>query len=241
MKRIVVVFLACNLLAEICIGGLTESLENYFASVSTQENGLLIVLKEKKRPDRVSVHSYGAPAGENDPQMKSNSELGECFIPYGFKWPVRIGQRDFGFRFYPLDLNDDRKGFFIREQALSPRGRSEKTGVLLHVDELLLDGRSYEIIDEKHYVITSERGVRKTNTYAKGTSEQPVSSIKSIKPNNKQPVHKTDVIVIQANNTLTEPVLQTTDESTSNPWKLVFPIMGVLLIGLFAFFKFRRR
>lgn len=247
MKKIFTFIFLVTLLVGICFGELAESLENHFTSISANDDGVLIVLQKTTVPYRVSVHSYGALAEENDPKMKSNSEAGEYFIPYGFKWPVRIGQRDFGFRFYPLENGDDRKGFLIREQNLFLGGRDEFFGVFLYLANALSNEPSYKIVDEKIYKITyQDGGVETTNVYTRADAEQssvPKTSIPVIEStlsDTEQPVQESNVAVLQTNNT---PVKTTSEEAklTNFNWGLIFPAIGVLLVGLFALFKLKKR
>jgi hypothetical protein len=247
MKKISLAFFLLGILAGGCNGGLRESLEERFSTLTAEEDGLLIVLKKRRISDRVSVQSDGIASNGDGPKMKSNHELGEYFIPYGFEWPVRIGQRDTAVRFYPLDSDDHRKGFFVREQDLLRGGRKIVTGTLLYVNDLQPTGNSYQIANEVKYDITYHHGGTKTtniyrSAYAEqsnqqhSTSEEP-SSVK------QKPDRPAVAGSAQANEHVRkESGRQTVDEnSTIKPLRLIFLIIGVLLTGMLALLKQRNR
>ncbi|MEE9368190.1 MAG: hypothetical protein V3V05_04920 [Pontiella sp.] len=248
MKKTIFVSAVCTMLTGICVGGLTESLESRFSSVTAKEDGVLIVLKERRIPDRVSIPSYGVSAGENEPKMRSSSELGEYFIPYGFKWPVRIGQRDTSIRFKPLVLGNERKGFSLHEKNMRRKWQDEATGVLIYVDNSSPDGRSYEIIDEKNYRINFyPGGVRETNVYARTTAKQ-MNLSKVSNPglvpalsDEEQPVQETLADAVCTYTALSDAPEQATEGTSPGFRWLAFPIIGILLVALLTFFKLRKR
>lgn len=245
MKPIMISFLTCGLLTGICFGNLEKTLAHRFASVTARADGLLIVFKEMSAPYRVSVHF-------NDPTkiryQGSASELGEYFIPYDQKWPVWIGRRDTGIQFDPLNLNDPRKGFYIRDQNLIPGGREETTGVFLYVDRSIPNDRSYDIVDEKYYKIGNQvGGTEGTNVYTRVTSQQPDIFKKSTLTEEislskgKLDDTKARLTVIQNSTSVPESMPQNLETTRSSFWgKLMIAVVVVFLVGLFSFFKFRK-
>ena len=235
-----------NALPDVCHGSLAKSLEQHFSSVMAKEDGLLIVLKKKTVPDRVSVISYEAPVDAAIIRVKPDNVPDKYLIPYGFKYPVWIGQRDKGFRFYPLDQSEYSKGFFIIEQTLSPKGRDEKTGTLLYIDNPSED-HSYEIVDEKHYTITVENGNWTTNIYKQADAAHPSASetltphMESVFLDEKPPLQETKREVVKTNSIPVAAVSQKTEEANTYRWKRLFPVAGLLLAATFLFFKFRKR
>lgn len=54
------------------------------------------------------------------------------------------------------------------------------------------------------------------------------------------PVQETNTVVAKIDDVLPEPASQIVEEETSSPWRLVFPIIGVLLVALGLVLKFRK-
>jgi len=72
-------------------------------------------------------------------------------------------------------------------------------------------------------------------------AENTVSEKKNAPLTQEKPIPETNIVVAQSNNTSMEPAPQTAEETTSNPWMFVFPIIGVLLVVFFAVFKSKKR
>ncbi|QBG49072.1 hypothetical protein EGM51_17320 [Verrucomicrobia bacterium S94] len=244
MRKLFFTIITYATLAVSCFSGLQESLEQRFASVTANEEGLLIVFKKMNVPYRVSVYF------DNPTKIRTqgnSNELGEYFIPYDHEWPIRIGHKDSRVHFEPLSSDVSKKGLHIRESNYLHKGRThEITGTLLYQDSSVADERSFKIVDEKEYIVTSQPIIDGriqppiTNDIQLGilmTSEK--NSVDSKSSISRVPAGTESIS--NPSNSFNEVALDMVQES-SNPKKFILPILGILLlIGAFGFFKFRKK
>lgn len=230
-----------------------------FSTIEATDNGIYFeVSPERKRSIRIAVNNI--PTGSCEP--------GERYlVHYDNKHEVRLSlSKDSSIRFFPLV--DGREGFLVQSR-LNDRSAGlplEKTyGILLGKDEADSDGKPYEIVnadfDENGiplpYVLSIEtkldengRPIFSTNVIS-GTSTQPSQKLaqermatevnSGIDSNSSSVQTQTNVGVVQTDSVSAKSEQQTPVTKSSNSWKLLFPIIGVLLVAFFAVFKFKKR
>jgi len=203
-----------------------QELLRRFASMVATDEGMTITFKDSGARYHLGID--GTPSGLN--------EYGEeLVVPYDHT--VKITSRHGGLIFEPLqDASLNRKGFLLEEyiDTRSMGGeRSVTKAILLAKIPPDAEGKTFEVIEYNEEDSTAEVVV----TEAGGSS--PPQEIQSLPQENPAPkINTTDVA--QTWDAPNEPP-QTASEKSSNQRKFVFPIVGVLVLTFFAFFKLRKR
>ena len=213
---------------------LEEILERSFASFEAVTNGCFVTFRTN-----VFRHRITYEPGDSRDRWSVPGE--RFFFSYGEK--IDFGQRDSRLRFEPLkDVLET--GFSVRFTAFNQwkRKHYESRGDLLFLGKTPDDDKQYEIQNEEFLI--NDEIVSTTNEVGTGVqtsldsrsviAEEGAGITEKLAP-------KTNATVVQADNISAEPASQTAETTASSPWKLVFPIIGILFAGLFVFFRLKKR
>jgi hypothetical protein len=254
MKNLFFSCVFCGLFAGTCLGGLRETFKSTFRSVTAKDDGVFIELSEYRRSDP-SAFPVAYPVNRNEKEMIIDKDLGECFIPYGFAKCVVLSDRYYGLSFDPLKQNDSRKGFRVHWDHKQPPGRVRLEGTLLYLKNPDSDGCTYEIVDEIMYVQDFGDGIGATNVYVGAeipavrgfdltsvpvahdnpqvaaifTNFSDAERMRDYTPPSEEWIQR-HLKRIRAEANPIEPKSETSKNSIQFPWRVILPVLGMLLV-----------